>query len=243
MFAAGASAAPLSWDAVAGFNTTGVQTGTAWTYGTETSLNGTLTLFQDFAAVSCLQDTSPCLPSSAPIDSYYYQFVANGPAVVYNGSGGTITFPVNPALVWPDDVLLIGPGSTSAGTPPFTDVRWTASQAGVYNISGLFENLQAATTDQYVYLNGVTQLFSGTYTGSVSIQKQSFAFSSVSIAAGGTLDFIVDSGGNLSNQGNDSVGFSATITSATPEPNAFGLLSLGSGAIAFALRRLQRAKA
>jgi hypothetical protein len=53
----------------------------------------------------------------------------------------------------------------------------------------------------------------------------------------------LDSGGNLSNQGNDAVGFSATVTSATPEPNSFALLALGAGAIGFALRRVQRAKA
>jgi hypothetical protein len=221
-----ASAGSLTYDAVADFNTTGVQSAGAWAYGTETAINGAFTLFPNFAAIRCSQDPIPCLPSSASLDTYYYDQVATGPAVVSNNSGGTITFPVNPALIFPGNVLGLGPGSTSLGTPAFTVVRWTAPESGEYNISGFMENLQAATTDQYVYVDGV-QKFSDTYNGSLALQQEQFSFSNVFLTGGGTVDFLVDSGGDFSNQGDDVLGLSATITSATPEPGSLGLLTLG----------------
>jgi hypothetical protein len=206
-----------SWDAVANFNTTGIQTaGSVWTYGTETSLSAPFTLLPDFASQLCTNSDAPfpfvCSPSDATRELYYYKNVDMGPGVDYNNFGSTIAISGNPSLVWPANVLLIGPGSSEyGGSPPFLVIRWTAPKAGTYNISGFFENLQGATTDQYVLINGV-QKFSSTYSGSSSLQQQPFSFSNISVAAGGTVDFIVDSGGNFSNQDNDALGFSATIT-------------------------------
>lgn len=184
---------PLIYDAVNDFNTTGIQSsGSAWTYGTETTLNGAFTLLPEFAAIAC--DTVACTPSDALFDSYYFNGNgAGGPDIAYNNSAGTITYPVSPALVLPDNVLELGPGGSSGG-PEFTVLRWTAQRSGTYSVSGFMENLRDSTTAQYVYMNGVEE-YSQTYVGSTDLQQAPLSFGDLAILAGGTVDFIVDSGG------------------------------------------------
>ncbi len=230
-----AKAGPVTYDAVTDFNTTGAQiSASSWTYGTETALNGTFTLLPQFAAITCytLGVADACSPSDASFDSYYYSGNgAGGPDIADNLSGGTITYPVSPAaLVWPDNVLELGPGGSSGG-PEFTVLRWTAQQTGTYSISGFTENLQYSTTDQYVFIGDV-EAYSQTFDGSADLQQDPLSFSDLSLAAGETVDFIV---GPQGNQNGDVIGLSATITSgemSAPEPASSIMILLGTCTLA-----------
>ncbi len=201
----------LTFDAVQGFNMSGVQpqSGNAWTYGTETTLNGTLSLYPpgDFAHETC--NGVSCTPNGATSQLYYYQSANVGPAVNLNTSGGTITYPASPPLVWPDNVLLTGPGAGS--NPQYAVVRWTAPVAGVYYINGYWQDQQQAKGGLHVSVNNGSQETDGFFNGSSALQGQvPFSLSAVTMSAGETVDFICDNG-NTGTNGNDAVGLSATI--------------------------------
>lgn len=112
--------------------------------------------------------------------------------------------------------------------------RFTAPSAGTYNVEASFFTHDSSATgvDVYVLKNGGTSLFaaplahSGAYT---------FTFWSggVTLAAGGTLDFVVGSAGNYLH---DATGLGVQIA-AVPEPQTYALLGIGLGIVGIAARR------
>lgn len=200
-----------TWDAVAQFNQTGVQTtSSTWQYGTETGVGTGYALFPNFA-----NETSP-----GPYSVYYYDKTNVGPGLDYNNSGGDINLGGSPNLIWPDNVLLFGPGgANNPGAPEYAVLRWVAPAAGTYNLTGFFENVQAANVSLYVLLNSnaASPLYSSSYSGGSGLDRLTFSASSLSLHAGDTLDFITGLNGPLAstNNYNDAVGVSATITLAS----------------------------
>ncbi len=231
MLLAGAISAvlPLSgfaqtYDAVAQFNTSGVQIiGAVWTYGTETSLNSGFSLLPSYQSnypcgVLPSGEASTCAPTTQQFSDYYLAIPFYGPAIAKNTSAtpATMTFTVaGPSLIWPGSSLLVIPACGSQVAPPLSIVRWTAPAAGTYNIAGMFQNDQEANTPVYVSINGIT-IFANTsaLNGAEPVEStvgfSGGALSNVSLAAGDTVDFIVASAGY--NSGNCAVGLSATIS-------------------------------
>ena len=84
----------------------------------------------------------------------------------------------------------------------------------------------------FVLKNGSTQLFTAPVT-----QDQSIAYwhDSVTLVAGGTVDFAVDNGGVFQYQ-RGATGLGVQIA-AVPEPRTYALFGVGLGLIGMALRR------
>jgi hypothetical protein len=152
---------------------------------------------------------------------------ANLPAVLQNTTGGAAA--VGTIVYWPADILLMHPGSDGQ----WADVRYTAPATGSYNVGGFFVGMDNGPTTTTVAI-----LRNGTLNGAVGINgfgpSSTVPFSGmVSLAAGGTLDFLVGYGSN-SNYSNDSTGFTASI-SQVPEPAALSLIGAGLLALPAAL--------
>ncbi len=119
------------------------------------------------------------------------------------------------------------------------DVRFLAPTAGTYNVAGFFEgsaNVSETTTEAIaINGNGTSPVFS--MTAAVPFgSTNNFSFST-SLAAGGTIDFLV---AGVSTTGNSlATGFDATITSGStvPEPSTLSLLLLAGTPLAAALRK------
>jgi hypothetical protein len=114
----------------------------------------------------------------------------------------------------------------------FTVVRFTAPIAGLYNISGFFQGIDQTptTSDTHILINGVA-FFTGA--DSEYHVPHNFLFSNFALGVGGTVDFIVGSGGN--GDANDSNGLTARIEQ-VPEPATAGFIMFG-GAVLFAVRK------
>jgi hypothetical protein len=89
-------------------------------------------------------------------------------------------------------------------------VRWTAPSAGTYQVKGRFQGIDTGgTTTNVRILHKGVQVQSGSVNGYGSQAAYDF---SVTVAAGDTIDFVVDYGSNLT-YNSDSTGLTATITS------------------------------
>jgi hypothetical protein len=209
-----------TYNAVADWNPSSNTTANVWQYGTETTLGGTFSLFPYHNA-----NTTPSY------DLWDLDNSSNivGPLIGFNSSGGTINAGGSPALLWPSGVLQIAPGGTLNSTPANTVLRWLAPSSGVLDITGQFSDLQQSgkesTLSMYVQSNGAT-IFTATYNGSAPHQPAvPFNLSNVSVTAGQDIDFIVQSGGD---EGDDSLGITASVTESVPEPASLALGGFGS---------------
>lgn len=217
------------YDAVADFNLSGNNplNGNAWAYGTEATIGGTFTPMAVFGNLG-----------GQPVNNtYFYNQLPYGPAIGDNTTANTLNLGGSPNLLWPDNVLLIGPGgSSNPGTPEYAVVQWTAPATGLYNVNGFFENLQDANTDLYILANG-TSIYSNvsSFDRAESGQDpQLFSASNLSLTQGETLQFLVGYNGDYDNS-DDVVGLSATIspaTSVTPEPASLTLFAMGIASMA-----------
>jgi RHS repeat-associated protein len=127
------------------------------------------------------------------------------PMITRNATGTTYTYPGAPSVVQPSDVLNLHPGPSGEKSV----VRWTASTAGTYTISGRFQGIDTAgTTTDVTILHNTTAVFSSNVNG----YGNQVTFSVTrTVAAGDTIDFQVGYGSNNS-YGSDSTGLAATIT-------------------------------
>lgn len=129
-----------------------------------------------------------------------------------------------------------------AGFRPGADAlaiyRFTAPTAGSYSVDAFFfsQDIAATGVDVFVLRNGATQLFSAAVAHAGADPYVAWS-GTVTLAAGGTLDFAVDRAGDLSG---DATGLGVQI-SAVPEPHTYAMLSVGLGLVALGLRR-RRAK-
>lgn len=109
-------------------------------------------------------------------------------------------------------------------------LRFTATMAGTYSVSGDWESLDSGLTNNKILKNGMS-LFSD-----VS-DLSTFSLLNISMNVNDTIDFVVDSYSDGIN--GDSTGLRATIT-AVPEPTTLALFGLGGIGLAIAKRRRTR---
>ena len=121
------------------------------------------------------------------------------------------------------------------------DVRFLAPTAGTYNVAGFFEgsaNVPEISAEAIaINGNGTSPVFS--MTAAVPFgSKNNFSFSA-SLAAGGTIDFLVAGVSTTSDLNSLATGFDATITSGStvPEPATLSLLVLAGTPLVAALRK------
>ena len=212
------------YDAVADFNLTGTNplSGNPWTYATESALGGSVTPMAVFGKLGQPNDSNAV---------YFFNQDLIGPAIGKNTGDTTINLGGSPNLLWPNSVLLVGPGGgNNPGSPEFSVVQWTAPATGLYDLSGAFLNLQAANTDLHILAN-TASIYSNSFDGSESGQDpQSFSATNLSLSQGQTIQFIVGNNGGPNNF-NDVVGLSAAISihaASVPEPSTLTLLAIGS---------------
>ena len=203
-----------TFNVVSDFNDTGVQpaAGYPFTYGTETALNVGFTPFSYFVNTSTSGVTGEHT-NDGTVDNWYYSAHAElgGPYVGVVATGGTLTFlPNGTPFVIPNDVLMMMPGSLGFSCPDLTVTRFTAPSAGLFDVAGSFTDLQRASVDLTILVNGNIVFHDSSFTGNSPYQgTYPFSINGISLVQGATIDFVVDS---LGEQSGDVVGLKALIT-------------------------------
>jgi hypothetical protein len=217
-----------SFDVVADFNNTGVQPAPGnphtfpFTYGTETSLNTGFTLFPNFQPNgTCSVGGGPgTCTSDGTLANYYIDQPISGPSVGAVATGGPLNFP---GFTIPPNVLAMLPGPGSIGQPDIVVTRFTAPNAGTFNITGSFTDLEQASVSLAVLVNGSVAFSSG-FSGVSGLQGTiPFSIDDISLRPGMTIDFAIDS---LGSRISDIVGLMATISTASGNPHTLSLAEL-----------------
>ncbi len=215
-FAAGANAAP--YDALADFSLSNNPAGT-WTYGYGAG-GGSFTAYNAETPNCATISGLACWYSTA-------ENTNNLPGIGINTTASQIS---SGTVRIPTDVVWMHPTGVNASIAGFdTILRFTAPGAGTYTAKGLFELLDTSPTGVEVSIyknNAGSALFDDVLTGSLFTPAPYSV--TANLAAGETLDFVLNSDGSYFD---DSTGLQATIT--TPEPTA--LMLLGSGLIGLGL--------
>ncbi len=169
-----------------------------WSYGYTLTLNGAFNAFTDFYAAPAPGALGlEAAWREESVDTYLGLFKTSSPGL-----------------------LLSHPGAAGQ----YSVLRFTAPSTGDFFVSSTFSGIDAATTDVYVYANGVS-----IFAGSLSGLNDTTAFSQlVSLSTGQVVDLIVGYGSNL-NSDNDATGLRAQISdvAAIPEPGSIVLLMTG----------------
>jgi hypothetical protein len=200
-----------SFDVVTDFNNTGVQPAPGnphtfpFTYGTETALNVGFTLFPNFQPNGTCSVGSGQCTNDGTMANYYTDQPISGPSVGKVATGGPLNF-ANFFIV-PTDVLamLAGPG--------IVVTRFTAPNAGMFNITGSFTDLEQASVSVAVLVDGSVAFSSGFSGGSPLQGTIPFSINDVRLRPGMTIDFTID---GLGARENDVLGLMATISTAAP---------------------------
>jgi hypothetical protein len=207
-----------TFDVVTDFNDTGVQPAPGnphtypFTYGTETSLNVGFTLLPFFGNTNCSVASGQC-QNAGTVDNYYLNDQFSGSAISKVASGGTLTFPGIPGG-WhvADNVLVMMPGSPDFQAPDLVVTRFTAPNAGTFNITGSLTDLEIASVTFTILVDGAS-VFSASFTGHSQQQGTiPFSIDDVRLSPRSTVDFVVDS---LRGQSDDVVGLMADISTAS----------------------------
>jgi hypothetical protein len=221
--AATGAAHATSFDAVGDFSLTNGNPNGAWSYLAGGSLQTTTsTACEGVTGLACWNNGG-ALPDLAIV-------AKNVTGSALSGVPGIVTVPVNHLDLAPQDIVSV-------------TVRWTAPAGGTYAISGDFLGLALNEQAHGVAVdkNGVS-LFT---LANMDSQGQSDPFATtLALAAGDTLDFIVNTGPGDTNQTGDGplfldTGLTATITT-VPEPATSTLLVAGLLGIGIARRRRTR---
>jgi hypothetical protein len=215
------AASATTWNPATDFNATTNPTG-AWRYGSSNSLGGAFNI-----------TSTPSNFGGA--DSWF----GAGSSVVFHNSTNTVLHPAGTIYAAPG-IIAEHPGANGQ----FAVIRWTAAQAGSYQVNagffGISEAGQQTSTDVHVLKNNIS-VFDGLVQGhwaneNVRIGSGTLNFT---LAANDTIDFVVGYGSNH-NYYFDSTRLDAVIT-AVPEPETWGMLVLGLGLIGLAARRRKQA--
>ncbi len=197
-----------TYDAVSDFSTTSNPTG-AWSYGYKATSSSAFTRYtgngQPWAGI------------------YSWSPYAGGACclmVAKNTTGATTTY--GGSITQPADMLNLHPGAAGEQST----VRWTAPEAGTYQIKGRFQGIDTSgTTTNVRILHKGAQVWSGNI--NVFGAQSAYDFP-LSVVAGDTIDFAVDYGSNNTYY-SDSTGLAATITpisiSPTPTPTPTSTVS------------------
>jgi len=224
-------AAAQTYDAAGDFSATSNPNG-VWSYGYETTLGGTFTLYTNK------------ITEAANTAGWNKPILVDFPFVVKNFG----TIPSTYA-----DVVL-APGQLSLHPGPndeFSIVRFTAPTAGLYNITANWYAVttDGTTTDANVLFAGLRDatFINNQVTGTLNNPTNSPSYAkSVALTAGETVDFAVGFG-NDGGYFRDSTGFDAHLTNTPAVPEAsttvsFGLLlALGLGGAALGARKKRAA--
>jgi hypothetical protein len=117
------------------------------------------------------------------------------------------------------------PGSPGFNAPDLTVTRFTVPTAGTFDIAGSFTDLQQASVALLIVIDGKT-VFSSSFSGQSPYQGTiPFSIAGITLQAGQTIDFVVDS---LGDQAFDVVVLKALITETLTVTTieAFGSTSL-----------------
>ena len=182
--------------------------------------------------------------TALPTYTTSYGQASGGPSAWYGSdpTGGAVPNYGLPVMWFSAGHLIVLPHYALEDGTTLTDgdLRWTAPQAGKYNVSALWTDLGNGPT-QYPGTEGVqvtlakngVSLFGAFVALEDNIPSASTS-QQVTLAAGDTLDFVVNSRGS---QWNDVTQLDATIQS-VPEPSALVLLAVGLiGLLAYAWRK------
>jgi hypothetical protein len=225
------TALATTWDAAASFNNPGLATSSAWQYGVYAGnqLNGA---FQAFDL------NSP----SYSINGGYKYFSPSG-------TGQTIGQNITGSVLYPSGTIYAAPGTLNvhpSSVGGYAVVRWTAEQAGAYDVAGGFYGISMAgartSTDVHILKNGAS-LFDGLVEGhwaNENFRVGPAGALHLQLSVGDTLDFAVGYGSNHS-WGWDSTRVDAVITgnlaAPIPEPETYAMLLAGLGVLGFVGRR------
>lgn len=131
----------------------------------------------------------------------------------------------------PNQILLHpgNPGPNGFADPASNAVlRFTVTVPGAYHVVGDWQSLDTGGTLNEVLLDGAPQFSS-------AADNSTFDFTTGVLAPGQTIDFIVNSAGDITS---DSTGLRATLTATpVPEPAAAGAVMVALTACALARRR------
>ena len=133
--------------------------------------------------------------------------------------------------------LLMHPGASGQ----YADLRFTALISGTYSYTGTFNaaDSEPTTTDVHVLINGSVDSAGGINVNGGG-STATLSSSSFTLAAGGTVDFVVGYGNG--NYSFDSTGFFGNVTLlSVPEPSSFVKLSIGFAGVFVAIRRRRAA--
>jgi hypothetical protein len=186
-----------------------------WSYGSRTTLASTgLTLFD--GGETHVDDAA----GSTGLDGF-----ADGGAVLVNTTSGplTINFGVGPMAPLASHDIFTLPSSINS----FTVLRWTAPEAGSYQINAFWQDIDLAGgngASGHIVVNGVP-IFDQTFANGGGTTAQQ----TVALNAGDKVDFVTGANGNSFFDGTS---FNATIV---PEPIAATLA--GSGFLLVGLLR------
>jgi len=186
-----------------------------WSYGYSLDLGVDFQTFTASASYGGLQGWY----TQAPADTFLPAVYRNATTNLFSAAGVTVAGLEAGFL----------PGRSSLAI-----YRFTAPDAGSYSVEASFfrHASNASAVNVYVLKNGATQLFSASLP-----LAQSFEFwtDSVTLAAGGTLDFAVDKVGDFEHL-RGATGLGVQIA-AVPEPQTYALFGVGLGLVGMALRR------
>ena len=203
-----ARASPITYDAAADWSSSTNPNG-AWTYGGYSGTTASPSNFFKFT-VHENNNTYAQLEEWVPTEN-------TPPRIMYN-PGSTFT---GGSVDYAAGKIVLG---TNRGMPV---LRWTAPTAGTADISAVFTNVQnfGHTMGGLSIYVGATRSFFQAPGGSYQT-SYSESLTGVTVAAGTTIDFVVDSGWN----GTASSNLSNTQVDATivlvPEPSALGVLPI-----------------
>ena len=160
------------------------------------------------------------------------------PAVIRNTTTGALTYAT---VNHPQSLLNLHP-SVGSSQPYYAIVRFTAPSSGLYDVSAVFQGLDATgptTTTVHVHVSSGaigTSLFAGSINGAGPGSAAAYA-STLPLLAGNTLDFLVGPNGTANNGFHyDSTGFEASIT-AVPDGGVPSLIGLAVGMLGALFRR------
>jgi len=200
-------AAGATFDAAADFSASQNPNG-AWSYG---YLSGSAFTAYASANTEFYGASTWNRPLPAASDTY--------PLVFYNGSSGSLSYGTGSVL--PGEL-----GITSGPEGQIGVIRWTAPEAGLFDVAATFTRDDIGTMQVFVLLNG-----SAVFDALLNAQNLAAAYASqLTVSAGDTLDFAIGVGTDSSYVG-DTADVTATL-SAVPLPAGGWLLATGIVALA-----------